>query len=1348
MTSWTDQNDLLRFGKKILDTTGTPTPTEKSLISSLASATGVGYNVARDAYVKSVLDPLLQDKVHKSMKWIINSNFVPEFVDPKENGIGSDDNSFEEETIDPEILNADGVPRPKRMFNIDTGNMDDWPNGHWKGQEITFPFLQKIKDNARKREVYEMIRDSHDEDEDAKSFASFQVKKFGHLEAGKSYVELLAAQCKKDVDEQIKKIDIILSRSGKKSDYSNAGTVLADFTEFKEATFETTSLRKGVVAKRKDMEVKKMADKSLEKDKQDIGVDDLQAPIENEASEVSSLDHSKNPLKVDSILLELEDKMRLAEMRFQNATEKYTNLNQIPGLRSAIEEFLPILERRKSMYKIESSIREAKRILSSGLFPSNGRKQYLWNDTICINKGDANEQNESLAIIVQWYNNAEFCLVHLDTSSSTEWVSTWHSINMDSPRKWASDSNFIKFKDVKSPKWSTRGWTLQELVLSKMAFYVNNLWEPLPRVVEGLGPYYYHCSYLQQHIPEQDAINAPIEARSFLSNLENLKSLMDTSEKITYFDSTEGLEKSRRIIGILVYLGVQFPGEMNDDNSGAYIRDAISRAGYDIESRINMETPTAKNLRKLFTTLGFNLNRNSIRAQVRTLIKLLIRKLVDDCSPAIEADRIKVSEFTNVPPPECCRGLSRPTLPAHDTLSLASYRECTVPIDRVYSLMGVLGVKFSAFHAEGPTKALCRLLDEVVITTYDVSIFNWAGKDLGSPIRGRSLYPSSLTAFSPEKTENYFTSRNGELAAASKEKRYRLQDTASKVTLLLRQAIDFIKRTAHQDIPTVLLQTILKFIEDISLKELRPQLGHLGKLVVYLENTSTFEKYKPKVGYRTEKEKAEKSLVHEEEKPATQSNGNIASRFAFKTPQRPQMPQIPHISAIKLSMGLGGFGRKAKEPLNPMKESVNAPLVLHVEPELSAVESSMEEPKSLIDEVNHWLSQDQDINSIPKEFQPLFDEIKAPKLNGPPMGKRQKPQRTRELLGSSMISPNPIMLTTSGIEGVFDIQRVIIEMQNPELLRYQLQSAVNDSQKISGHCTISTALSMIKVNFTCEAGALKKQLDVCDVVQRALSDQEDKRTIGLMNPRPALTTGQESDSYYKKLTSLSSGFMGKVPENVDPTEQNQSALTPDSAAQVQGPGENSEQLRVVRMLDFVQENDINLIVGEWVLARFTGVEGAKWFLCQLELGSTHNRIDFENVVPEPGLVDHWESYMRNKKNELCRIVNVLVQGRVARQYADSVTSLDIKPDIDDDSDHEGSENKEKLKDFLFRRGTLIGAELVQTLTDIWGERLDSMLNDTILQQVPKGLRAAIMNLNENEDLLPAMFLSGIQVHMF
>ncbi|KAI9642552.1 hypothetical protein NHQ30_009357 [Ciborinia camelliae] len=1362
MTSWTDQNELLRLGKKILDATGTPTPSEKSLISSLASTTGVGYNVARDAYVKSVLDPLLQDKVRKSMKWIINSHFVPEFVDPTINGADLDDESFEREAIDPAVLNADGVPVPKRMFNIDTGNMEDWPNGQyvilshsWKGQEITFPFLTKIKENARKREVYEMVRDADDEDEDARSFARFQAKKFDHLKAGISDIELLAAQCTKDVDEQVKKITIILSHFETDLIDSSPGVFLAHLTEFKEATWEVASARNTCNAKKQELELRKVADKNLEKERKDVGVDDLETHIDSEVDGDDSLNIGKDLPQAESELFQVEEKLSRAEVRLRNATENCAIMDRAPGLRSAMEDLLPILERKKSMYKIEGSLREAKKILGSGLFPSNGRKRYLWNDTCCINKGDANELNESLAMMGQWYNNADFCLVHLDTPSSTEWVNTWLSLDMP-PGTLAGDANFASFGDVVKPKWATRGWTLQELVLSKMTFYVNNMWEPLSRDVEGLGPYYYHCSYLGQHIREQDISGVPAEAKAHLQNLELLQELMDTGAKIPYFSLTGGLEKSRRLIGILDFLGVRFPGEMNDDNFGAYIRNSISQAGYEIESRMDRKDPAAQNLRTLFTTLGFDLTSNSIRGEVRTLIKFVIKTLVDDCAAAIDADRTKVSDFTNVPPPECCRGLSRPTLPAHDILSLASYRECTVPIDRVYSLMGVLGVKFSAFHAEGPTKALCRLLDEVVITTNDVSIFNWAGKDLGSPIRGRSLYPSSLTAFSPAKTENYFTARrNDVLAEASKKKRYRLQDTAAQITSLLRRTINFVKRTAHQNVPIDLLRSILAFIDKVGLSDLRPQLLNLGKLLVYLESTEGFEEYKPRTRYRTEEEKSRKEVSVEEEKPASQNSGNIASRFGLKTPQIPQMPQI---SAPKLKVGLGGFGRKTKEPLAPAKESVNSLPTSHEPEPTEIIPPKEEEPKSLVGEVNHWISEDQDIKNIPSEFKPLFEHLKAPSLEALPMGKRQKPQKPQASPSSNMICPNPIMLTTSGIEGVFDIQRVIVSMQNPEHLRYQVQSAVNESQKISGQCTISTALSMITVNFSCEAGALKKQLDVCDVVQRALFDPEEKRTLGSINPRPALTTGQESDSYYSKLTSLSSGFMGKGPETTDSTSnEDPKASTPDSSTQAPTFGETLEQRRVVRMLDFVQENNINLIVGEWVLARFTGAEGAKWFLCQLELGSTHSYygrriatddIDFKNVVPEPGLVGHWENYMRNKKTELCRIVNVLVQGRVARQYADSVTSPELETEMDDDSDHEGSGTKEKLKDFLLKRGTLIGAELVQTLTDIWGERLDGMLSDTILQQVPKGLRAAIMNLNENEDLLPAMFLSGVQVHMF
>lgn len=513
--SWTDQNELMRLGKKILDATGTNTPSERSMISQLASSTGVGYNVARDAYVKSVLDPLLQEKVRKSMKWLIHANFIPEFVDGEAPNADFDDSA---EALDPSSIKSDGIQIPKRMFNIDTGNLEDWPSGQyiilshsWKGQEISYPFISKIKESRKKRELYETVQD--DSDEEARRFARFQAKKFKHLEAGKSDVQLLSAQCTKDIQAQIKKIDTVLSRSGIKS---TTRELLAQLAEFKEATWGEMGARNSCNAKRKELELRKMADKLLEKEKKDAGVDDSEMPSDMDEKD----DLSKG-------LSQSEEELRRAEERLRRATASCEVMNRNPALRSAVEDLLPVLERKNSMNKIEGSIREAKRILESGLFPSNGRKRYLWNDTCCINKGDANELTESLAMMGQWYNNADFCLVHLDTASSTEWVSTW-----DHLEKPAEQPNFCSFDDVSHPKWATRGWTLQELVLSKMTFYVNSLWQPLTRPVEGLGPYYYHCSYLDQHIRDRDIFNAPPEAKSILQDSARLRELMDTGEKV------------------------------------------------------------------------------------------------------------------------------------------------------------------------------------------------------------------------------------------------------------------------------------------------------------------------------------------------------------------------------------------------------------------------------------------------------------------------------------------------------------------------------------------------------------------------------------------------------------------------------------------------------------------------------------------------------------------------------------------------------------------------------------------------------------------------------------------------
>lgn len=175
---------------------------------------------------------------------------------------------------------------------------------------------------------------------------------------------------------------------------------------------------------------------------------------------------------------------------------------QMAALRMAIHHLLGLLERLRSMQKIEQSLLETKRIINTGLFNDLAPNVYLWNDTICINKQDANELNESLALMGEWYSNAEFCLVHIDTPDF-EWIETLD--NLDQPRV---HRNYTCFQDLREsdgitkprPKWSTRGWTLQELVLPKMTFFVNSPWEPLERSATVLGPYYYIIGFLDQQI--------------------------------------------------------------------------------------------------------------------------------------------------------------------------------------------------------------------------------------------------------------------------------------------------------------------------------------------------------------------------------------------------------------------------------------------------------------------------------------------------------------------------------------------------------------------------------------------------------------------------------------------------------------------------------------------------------------------------------------------------------------------------------------------------------------------------------------------------------------------------------
>lgn len=95
----------------------------------------------------------------------------------------------------------------------------------------------------------------------------------------------------------------------------------------------------------------------------------------------------------------------------------------------------------------------------------------------------------------------------------------------------------------------------------------------------------------------------------------------------------------------------------------------------------------------------------------------------------------------------------------------------------------------------------------------------------------------------------------------------------------------------------------------------------------------------------------------------------------------------------------------------------------------------------------------------------------------------------------SLICPNPIIVNNSGIDGIFDFQRVIVAILDREKLLRQVARASSPKQKISGWCTISTGFASVAVNFACEQHILRKQLEVEAAVEDKITKGDRARKV-------------------------------------------------------------------------------------------------------------------------------------------------------------------------------------------------------------------------------------------------------------
>ncbi|OAX39850.1 hypothetical protein K503DRAFT_673387, partial [Rhizopogon vinicolor AM-OR11-026] len=76
--------------------------------------------------------------------------------------------------------------------------------------------------------------------------------------------------------------------------------------------------------------------------------------------------------------------------------------------------------------------------------------EFAWSDTCCIDKSSTTELDESICSMFRWYKNSAICIVHLAQSMTIE--------------------------DIMDDEWTTRGWTLQELLAPDKIKFFNEDW--------------------------------------------------------------------------------------------------------------------------------------------------------------------------------------------------------------------------------------------------------------------------------------------------------------------------------------------------------------------------------------------------------------------------------------------------------------------------------------------------------------------------------------------------------------------------------------------------------------------------------------------------------------------------------------------------------------------------------------------------------------------------------------------------------------------------------------------------------------------------------------------------------
>ncbi|RFU26413.1 hypothetical protein B7463_g9923, partial [Scytalidium lignicola] len=1393
----------------------------------------------------------------EKLRAVLNLWFVPQF---KPNFVPDQDYAAAG-LKDVEFLSTLDVPRPQspyRMFDIATSNLIEFPAtgvlGHycilshrWKGDELTLAYIRRAreKDKERRKEAF---RDS--------KAAGITMNSRG---TRKNDVQIVLNQCRLDILEQE---EIIRELAGEavKQRLDNAKKDEAQKkSKLRFAEIELEIFGKLIV------QMNEKGDERMKGKAQDIPTTEDRTGTMPSTTMVNDHDVAKDVVKdakceLEDAKRELEEARREEECILTDANF----FNESSGLREAVDELVSCLQRWKSAIKLDQSITQAKNIFKNRLFQEY-EKEYLWLDTCCIDKQNANELSESLSLMGDWYADTEFCLVQLDTKFvEADAIQDWDLFQKkERKEEYLLDPNtpiIEGFEHIskQNPEWSERAWTLQELVMSKVTYYANSEWTQISRPVESLGYYYYLIPFIELYNRGDTkniyATSLEISLESWVSKSlpgilegykfpEKYKELENHIERIHTSNpiQTEGsdtrakaeeeadrIKNALQLIAVLDGLGVQIPNDLAMETAISSMTRAIYLTASDLTDK---QEPSVKDSsRELLQLLKIHLPAPTLTAptiteeeQAQHAINFLLQCLVAETQELILFDRQYIAKFGKVDLLKTWqRGTIRSRFFTEDVMSISYKRKSTVPTDQLYALMGILGVRFPTFHAEGYCRVLSRLLDVILIAHNDVSVFNWSGMEMGSRIRGRTMYPSSHKAFSSE--EDRGQRYNLLLSTAVRSKMKEVMVTYHGVIYMLREVINFVKEKDWKNVPLSWIQKLIGFIDGASFQDLDPELSNVGKIIRYILE---------KCGNPPSPNPQPIEIMVPREVISNPSSENNFSPFGIRSSLsgfKNSAGKNDWESSPRKGLKLSGFGKGsipsfggrsswsaekdvAKEPVSQAPAPVPVPAPVTDTPD----EQSKPSPNS------SWEAFDSDVlKYIDGMARQREEKEKAPSHPLPPALQEfqfhiPKPeiakQAVRNLGDDDMISPNPIIVNNSGIESIFDTRRVIVTIIDPNTLRSKIARAISPHEKISGWCSISTGFARVVTSFSCEKHILEKELDVVEAVEnKVLKEQEKKkgekrgdRILKSLSITRVVTKGKDKEKKTEQSGNKKDAIPPNDPESANPEtgEDAKKLETNGTEDKKADDAENTEEeLLISRMIDFIQQPQLRLVVDEWVLARFFSVPGAKWFLCHLELGLTHQfygrriatgEIDFHNSTPEPGLVSVWQTYMERKKENMCTILGKYLKSKESagksqerlkegsefakRGIEIAMKELDRRPkspkspitnkeesvpegDDNEDSDEESFMDRmldqNKLMNKAFDQGKLAAKAfsehtvmaIVEKFFEKQADFLDRNLSVSVLKRTPKSLQTAVENMNDNRNLLPAMFHPSVRVHMF